>query len=91
MENDNLLLLLGIPIPLPRVKHGEVVNILDVTLSNPVETQKRSPRKCSASRASACASVMGGISGLRGRAPNPTKYRLAYWRRIRSGVVSVAG
>lgn len=56
-----------------------------------VDTLKRSPRKCSASRASACASVMGGMSALRGSAPNPTKYRLAYCRTTLSGLDSVAG
>lgn len=59
--------------------------------SNPVETQYFSPRKCSASSASACASVMGGMSGLRGRAPKPTRDRLAYCRTTRSGAESVAG
>lgn len=52
--------------------------------------QNFSPRKCKASRASAWASVIGGISELRGRWPKPTKYLRPYWRDILSGVVSVA-
>ena len=45
----------------------------------------RSARKWSASRASAWASVMGGILELRGRCRNPVKLRRAYWITTRSG------
>lgn len=47
---------------------------------NSVLTQNLSPTKCKVSKASACASVIGGMSGLRGNAPNPTKYRRPYCR-----------
>jgi hypothetical protein len=57
--------------------------------SNP--TAKFSARKCSVSSASACASVIGGISLERGSAWNPVKLRRAYWIRTRSGLVFVAG
>jgi hypothetical protein len=50
-----------------------------------------SPRKCRASNASACASVIGGISADRGWAENPVKYRRAYCTISRSGASDVEG
>lgn len=47
--------------------------------------------KCKASRASACASVMGGMLDERGRPQYPVKLRLAYWMMSRAGSVAVAG
>jgi len=50
-----------------------------------------SARKWSVSRASACASVMGGMFSDRGRPRNPVKRRRAYWMMTLSGAVFVAG
>lgn len=58
---------------------------------NSVLSENRSPKKCNVSRASACASLIGGIPALRGRAPNPTKYRREYCSATRSGAEAVAG
>lgn len=58
---------------------------------NPSEALCCSARKCSASSASAWASVIGGISVVRGCARKPVKYRRVYWISTRSGVVAVAG
>ena len=55
------------------------------------DTAYFSARKCSASSASAWASVMGGMSEERGRPWKPVNVRRAYWMMRRSGDESVAG
>lgn len=58
---------------------------------NPIATLLFCAVKCRASSASACASVIAGISFDRGCAPCPVNERRVYWMIMRSGVVGVAG